>query len=92
MRQNGQWKLLTFHVLFEWDELWPGIAGQVPDLDHELLATIRPSYQFLGYAQIERGVRLDPDLLGDDRWPELVAFHEREDAWLAGRGSIDDPT
>jgi hypothetical protein len=36
-------------------------------------------------------VRLNTELLGDDRWAELVAFHEGEDAWLAGRGAIDDP-
>ncbi|MBB3674874.1 nuclear transport factor 2 family protein [Modestobacter versicolor] len=91
VRQHGRWRLLTFHVLFEWDELRPVVPGQVPDLDHELLATIRPSYRYLGYVQRTRGVDLDPDLLGDDRWADLVAFHEREDAWLAGVGSIDDP-
>lgn len=90
--QNGTWKLLTFHVLFECDELRPVIPGRVPDLDHELLASLRPSYRFLGYAQAERGVQLDLDLLGDDRWADLVAFHEHEDAWLTGCGPIDDPT
>jgi len=92
VRQDGRWRLLTFHVLFEWDELRPVVPSQVPELDQELLATLRPSYRYLGYLQTRRGVRLDPDLLGDDRWAELVAFHEREDAWLAGNGSIDDPT
>jgi len=92
VRRHGQWKLLTFHVLFEWDELRPVMAGQVPDLDAGLLASIRPSYRFLGYAQIQRGVTLNPDLLGDDRWADLVAFHARQDAWLAGSGSIDDPS
>ncbi|WP_369138605.1 nuclear transport factor 2 family protein [Modestobacter versicolor] len=91
VRQDGRWRLLTFHVLFEWDELRPVTAGEVPDLDRELLATLRPSYRFLGYAQLQRGVQLDLDLLGDDRWSELVAFHAREDAWLAGQGAIDDP-
>jgi SnoaL-like protein len=91
VRTGGQWQLLTFHVLFEWDELRPVTAGQVPALDDALLATLRPSYRFLGYAQIDRGVRLDLDLLGDDRWADLVSFHERENAWLAGAGAIDDP-
>jgi hypothetical protein len=92
VRVDGQWKLLTFHVLFEWDELRPVIAGQVPDLDQDLLATLRPSYRFLGYAQTKRGIKLNHDLLGDDRWDDLVAFHKREDEWLAGAGAIDDPT
>lgn len=91
VRLNGQWKLLTFHVLFEWDELRPAIAGQVPELDHELLASMRPSYRFLGYARTLRGGKVNPDLLGDDRRDELAAFHQREDAWLAGDGAIDDP-
>jgi hypothetical protein len=92
VRQDGRWRLLTFHVLFEWDELRPVLPGQVPDLDLDLLATIRPSYRFLGYVQVMRGVQLDPDLLGDDRWAELVAFHAREAEWLAGSGPRDDPT
>lgn len=92
VRRGAQWTLLSFHVLFEWDELRPVVAGQVPDLDYELMATIRPSYRFLGYAQMQRGVQLNLDLLGDDCWADLLAFHHREDAWLAGRGAIDDPT
>ncbi|MQA35125.1 nuclear transport factor 2 family protein [Modestobacter roseus] len=91
VRQGGEWRLLTFHVLFEWDELRPITAGQVPALDPALLARLRPSYRHLGYAQVDRGVDLDLDLLGDDRWDELVAFHRREDDWLAGAGAIDDP-
>jgi hypothetical protein len=91
VRQNGTWKLLTFHVLFEWDELRPAIPGQVPELDHELLASLRPTYRYLGYAQVKRGVNLNHNLLGDDRWDDLVAFHKRESDWLAGDGAIDDP-
>jgi len=91
IRQDGRWRLLTFHLLLEWSELRSAIPGQVPEIDLDLLATLRPSYQWLGYAQALRGVTIDPDLLGDDRWDELVAFHEREAAWLAGDGEIDDP-
>ena len=92
VRTAGEWKLLTFHVLFEWDELRPVLPGQVPSLDLELLDGLRPSYRYLGYMQTKRGVQLDHDLLGDDRWAELVAFHTRETAWLAGDSPIDDPT
>ena len=91
VRQADGWRLLSFHVLFEWDELRPVIPGQVPELDEALLASIRPSYRFLGYAQTLRGVNVNPNLLGDDRWDDLVAFHAGEDAWLAGASSIDDP-
>lgn len=91
VRQSGQWKLLTFHVLFEWDELRPVIPGQVPELDHELLLSMRPAYRFLGYSRTLRGGKVSPDLLGDDRWDDLVAFHQRENEWLAGDGAIDDP-
>lgn len=91
VRDGEVWRLLTFHVLFEWDELRPVTAGQVPDLDVDLLAGLRPSYRFLGYAQVQRGIDLDLHLLGDDRWADLAAFHARERAWLAGAGPIDDP-
>jgi hypothetical protein len=91
VRQDGQWRLLSFHVLFEWDELRPVIPGQIPPLDHDLLATMRPSYRFLGYMQTKRGVNLNHDLLGDDRWDALAAFHRGEDGWLDGAGAIDHP-
>lgn len=92
VRTAEGWKLLTFHVLFEWDEVRPVTPGQVPEFDEEVLASVRPSYRHLGYSQIKRGVDLNPDLLGDDRWDDLMAFHAGEDAWLAGEGSIDDPS
>jgi hypothetical protein len=92
VRTDGGWKLLTFHVLFEWDELRPVLPGSVPVLDAALLAALRPSYRYLGYMQTKRGVKVNPDLLGDDRWPELVAFHARETTWLAGTGPLTDPT
>lgn len=91
VREGGQWRLLSFHVLFEWDELHPVTPGQVPRLDHELLASFRPSYRYLGYAQAMRGVKVNPDLLGDDRWDELTAFHMREDGWLEGDGATNSP-
>ncbi|CAN5336000.1 hypothetical protein BH11ACT4_BH11ACT4_13270 [soil metagenome] len=91
IRQDGRWKLLTFHLLLEWSELRPAIPGQVPEIDLEVLAKQRASYQWLGYSQAMRGVTVNPDLLGDDRWDELVAFHRREDEWLAGQGAIDEP-
>jgi hypothetical protein len=91
VREGSSWKLLSFHVLFEWDEVRPVTPGQVPEFDEELLASIRPSYRHLGYSQTLRGVNLNHDLLGDDRWDELVAFHTHEDEWLGGAGSIDDP-
>jgi len=91
VRHNGEWKLLSFHVLFEWDELRPVTPGEVPVFDEGLLSSIRPSYRYLGYSQATQGVNLNLDLLGDDRWDELVAFHAGEDAWLAGAGAIDDP-
>ncbi|MDT0158041.1 nuclear transport factor 2 family protein [Microbacterium sp. ARD32] len=91
VRQHGTWRLLTFHVLFEWDELRPVVPGQVPQLDTDLLGSIRPSYRYLGYAQTLRGVDVNDRLLGDDRWADLVAFHRGEDEWLGGAGAIDQP-
>ena len=49
-----------------------------------VLATMRPSYKFLAYIQHQRGVKVNPDLLGDDRPERLSAFHEGEARWLAG--------
>jgi hypothetical protein len=53
-------------------------------IDWPLLNSMRPSYKFLAYIQSVRGVKVNPDLLGDDRPDQLAAFHAGEDRWLAG--------
>jgi len=85
VKQNGNWKLKTFHVLWERDELRPAVLGETVPLDKTLLASMRPAYRYIGYIQTMRGVKVNQNLLGDDRLEELEAFHAGEDAWLAGK-------
>jgi SnoaL-like domain len=85
VRQNGQWKLLTFEVLWERDEMRPVDFNERLPFKLANLSHFRPSYRFLSYYQKTRGVEVNPNLLGDDRLDELVAFHQKEDAWLAGQ-------
>lgn len=85
VRRNDDWKLASFHVFFERDELHPVRPGEVPQFDEALLASMRPSYRYLCYLQKTRGVNLNMNMFGDDRWGELGAFHNGEDEWLAGK-------
>lgn len=84
VRDSGSWKLLSFEVLFERDVMKPVNPSQTLPVDWPQLAALRPSYKFLAYIQQHRGVKVSPDLLGDDRPDELVAFHAGEARWLAG--------
>jgi hypothetical protein len=85
VRHTGRWKLMSFQVLFERDELRPVNAREaLPLEDVRNLAQWRPSYRFLTYIQSTRGVAVNQELLGDDRPEELDAFHRREAEWLAG--------
>ncbi len=84
VRVDGVWKLLSFEVFFERDIMRPVNAEEKLPIDWQVLATLRPSYQFLAYIQLSRGVKVKPDLLGDDRPEELNAFHANEERWLAG--------
>ncbi|HTN63243.1 MAG TPA: nuclear transport factor 2 family protein [Devosia sp.] len=84
VRQDETWKLLSFEVLFERDTLYPVNAGETLALDLSVLNTLRRSYRFLSYIQLGRGVKVNPDLLGDDQLDRLQAFHQGEDRWLAG--------
>lgn len=86
VRQDGVWKLMTFEVLFERDELRPVNPGASLSLDTGLLASLRPSYRFLSYIQSTRGIAVAQDLLGDDQLEQLDAFHRGEEDWLAGKG------
>lgn len=84
VRQMGTWKLMSFEVLFERDVMKPVNPSELLPVDWALLATLRPSYKFLTYIQLKRGVTVNPDLLGDDRPDALADFHGGEDRWLAG--------
>lgn len=83
VRENGVWKLLSFEVLFERDIMRSVNAAEDLPVDWAVLGTLRPSYRFLAYMQLSRGVKVSPDLLGDDRPEQLEAFHAGEEAWLA---------
>lgn len=82
LRVEGTWKLLTFEVLFERDIMRAVNPADALPIDWAVLKTLRPSYCFLAYMQLSRGVEVNPDLLGDDRPEQLAAFHAGEEAWL----------
>lgn len=84
VRQDGAWKLLSFHVLFERDVMKPVNPSETLPIDWALLSTMRPSYKFLAYIQNKRGVKVNHGLLGDDQPDLLGAFHAGEERWLAG--------
>ncbi|WP_332700614.1 nuclear transport factor 2 family protein [Devosia sp.] len=88
VREDGDWKLASFHVLFERDVMGPTLASDPLPIDRQLLDTMRPSYKFLTYIQRSRGIRVNQDLLGDDRPDQLAEFHAGEDRWLAGEGPV----
>src|SRR5690606_34932119 len=83
LRVDGAWKLLTFEVLFERDIMRAVNPADALPIDWAVLKTLRPSYCFLAYMQLSRGVEVNPDLLGDDRPEQLAAVHAGEEAWLA---------
>jgi hypothetical protein len=84
VREDGAWKLLSFEVLFERDIMRTVNPADTLPIDWSVLETMRPSYRFLAYMQVSRGVKVNHDLLGDDRPDELAAFHAGEERWLAG--------
>jgi hypothetical protein len=85
-REAEGWKLASFHVFFERDIMRPTNSAAALPIDWDLLATMRPSYKFLTYMQHTRGIKVNQNLLGDDRPEELAAFHADEERWLNGAG------
>lgn len=84
VRVEGNWRLMSFEVLFERDVMKPVNPSDVMPIDWAAIASLRPSYRFLAYVQSLRGVDVNPNLLGDDRPEELAEFHAGEERWLAG--------
>jgi hypothetical protein len=76
------WRLASFEGIYQRDEMRTVDPRNPLPVDWDLLKTLRPSYKFIGYTQVKRGYKLNPELLGDDR-PDLVeAFYAREQKWL----------
>jgi hypothetical protein len=86
VRQDGVWKIYTFEVLWEHDTMRAARPGEKIPFDFAQLGAMRPSYRHMACLQAARGFTVNQNLLGDDRPEELKAFHEGEDAWLAGKG------
>lgn len=82
VREDGDWKLASFHVFFERDVMTPVHPSDTLTLDRALLESMRPSYKFLTYIQRSRGIQVNQNLLGDDRPHDLAAFHAGEERWL----------
>ncbi|MEK9967708.1 MAG: nuclear transport factor 2 family protein [Ferrovibrio sp.] len=83
-REKGAWSLLSFEVLFERDIMRTVNTAEPLPVDWAVLETLRPSYRFLAYMQLSRGVKVNQELLGDDRREQLEAFYAGEEAWLTG--------
>ncbi|TIC79423.1 nuclear transport factor 2 family protein [Nocardioides sp. GY 10127] len=83
-RRAGEWRMAWFDNVYVKDVVVPTVPGTAPVTDAALLAGARPSYRWLTYTNVRRGIEVPADLPGDDR-PDLVAaFWADAHAWLAG--------
>jgi SnoaL-like domain len=78
----GGWKLGSFEGVYQRDQMQTVDPRDPLPVDWDVIASLRPSYKFIGYTQVKRGYKVNPELLGDDRLDLLVAFYAREQAWL----------
>jgi len=76
------WKLGSFEGIYQRDQMQTVDPRQPLPVDWDVLASLRPSYKFIGYTQVKRGYKVNSELLGDDRPDLLQAFYAREQAWL----------
>ena len=82
IKTEGGWKLGSFEGIYQRDRIETVDPRNPLPVDWTIIATLRPSYKFMGYTQIKRGYKLNPELLGDDRPDLLQAFYAREQQWL----------
>jgi hypothetical protein len=76
------WRLGSFEGIYQRDQIQTVDPRQPLPVDWDVIATLRPSYKFIGYTQVKRGYNVNPHLLGDDRPDLLDAFYAREQKWL----------
>jgi len=76
------WKLGSFEGIYQRDRIETVDPRDPLPVDWNIVNSLRPSYKFMGYTQVKRGYKLNPELLGDDRPDLLQAFYAREQQWL----------
>jgi hypothetical protein len=82
IRTAAGWKLGSFEGIYQRDQMQTVDPRNPLPVDWEIIKTLRPSYKFIGYTQVKRGYKVNPELLGDDRPDLLEAFYAREQKWL----------
>jgi hypothetical protein len=82
IKTTAGWRLGSFEGIYQRDQMQTVDPRQPLPVDWDVIATLRPSYKFIGYTQVKRGYNVNPDLLGDDRPDLLDAFYAREQKWL----------
>ena len=82
IKTAGGWKLGSFEGIYQRDQMQTVDPRQPLPVDWDVIKSLRPSYKFIGYTQVKRGYKVNPELLGDDRPDLLEAFYAREQKWL----------
>jgi len=82
IRTAAGWKLGSFEGIYQRDQMQAVDPREPLPVDWDIIKTLRPSYKFIGYTQVKRGYKVNPELLGDDRPDLLEAFYARERKWL----------
>ena len=70
--RRGEWRLSSFEVFYQRDELAARIPGEAVPVSAADVAGYRPAYRFLSFVLAQGGFAVRDDLAGEDR-PESVA-------------------
>ncbi|OTP78524.1 nuclear transport factor 2 family protein [Caballeronia sordidicola] len=85
-RSDSNWLIAGLRALSVRDVLAPVNPLQLPQLDSQALAALRPSYRFIAYLASKAGHPVRNDLPGVDK-PETVAVLQTgEQQWLGQKG------
>lgn len=82
IKTGDGWKLGSFEGIYQRDQMQTVDPRDPLPVDWDIIKSLRPSYKFIGYTQVKRGYKVNPELLGDDRPDLLEAFYAGEQKWL----------
>lgn len=83
-RRDGLWRLASFDSIYGKDRIDPVIPGTTVDIDAEVLAAGRASYQVLTYLNRDGGFVVPDNLPGDDDPAGVTAFVTEARRWMHG--------
>ena len=86
---DTQWKLNRLDCIYECDRIIPTVPGEFIKINPADLRLFRPSYKYLSWFLITKGLEVNRELPGDDRPEQVNSLYDDAFDWLRSTEEVD---